>query len=408
MLPLAAALVLQGMTDGVVPSAEPGWPQWRGPGRQAISAEKGLLRAWPPDGPPLLWKADTLGRGWSSPILADGRIHISGDVGEECLLQAFDLEGRRLWKTPNGRSWKGSYPGARAAAAWSGGRLYHMNAHGRVACLEAATGKELWAVNVLERFEGKNVTWATSECLLVEGSRVYVTPGGKKALMAALDAKTGETVWTSDPLPGDNTSYCSPLLILRGGRRILLNCSSRHGFAVDVQTGRILWTVPMATPYDVNVSAPAYADGQVHFATPHADVGAFRISADGTKIEPAWTTPLDTCTGGFLLVDGILYAGGYQKFRHWVGLDWKTGETRHELRELTTGSAVWADGRLYCMAEDGRAALVTPAAEGFRIAGEKRLTPRRVKDAWAHPVILDGRLYLRYHDTLWCFDVRAR
>ncbi len=401
-------LAAQQVVDGIIPSPEPGWPQWRGRGRDAVSAEKGLLQAWPEGGPKLLWKAESLGRGWSSPVIAEGRIYITGDVGEECLVYAFDPDGRLIWKRANGRCWKNPYPGARASLAYSEGRLYHMNAHGRVVCLEPSNGRELWAVDILERFEGRKPTWAMSECLLVDGARVVVTPGGRKALLAGLDKKTGETVWTSEPLVGDSVSYASPVMIRRGGRRLLLSCSSAHGFAVDAETGKLLWKVPMKTPYDVNVNAPAYQGGQVHFATPHAETGAFRLSQDGTAVDPAWTTPLDTCTGGFLLVDGVLYAGGYRKFRHWVGLDWKTGEIRCDLRELTTGSAVWADGRLYCMAEDGRAALVRPASEGFTIAGQFRLTPKRVNDAWAHPVLLDGRLYLRYHGTLSCYDVRAR
>ncbi len=402
---LLALLLAQ---DGYVASPEPGWPQWRGPRRDAVSAEKGLLQAWPEGGPRLLWKAEALGRGWSSPIVVGDRVFITGDAGGECVLYAFDLEGKPVWKAPNGRSWKDPWPGARACPAWSEGRLYHMNAHGRTACFDAATGKELWAVEALQRFEGRNITWATSECLLVDGSRVIVTPGGRKALMAGLDKKTGETVWSSEPLEGDTASYSSPILVRRGGRRLFLSCSSKHGFAVDADTGKLLWTVPMKTPYEVNVSAPAYFEGQAHFATPHTAVGTFRLSEDGAKAEPAWTTPLDTCTGGFLLVDGVLYAGGYKKFRHWIGVDWKTGETRSTLKELTTGSAVWADGRLHCLGEDGRAALVTPASDGFKIVGEFRLTPRRVNDAWAHPVVLDGRLYLRYHDALSCYDVRAR
>ena len=131
-------------------------------------------------GPKLAWKIGNLGRGWSSPIIVRDRLYITGDVDDDLVIFAFDLDGRPLWQATNGRSWTGSYPGARACCAYSAGKLYHMNAHGRVACLDAATGKELWAVDVLERFQGQNITWAMSECLLVDGPRLIVTPGGKR------------------------------------------------------------------------------------------------------------------------------------------------------------------------------------------------------------------------------------
>ena len=125
----------------------------------------------------------------------------------------------------------------------------------------------------------------------------------------------------------------------------------------------------------------------------------------GPQPEKAWSTTLDTCTGTVLLVDGLLYGSGYKKHKSWLCLDWKSGEIRYELKGLTTGAAVYADGRLYCLAEDGRAALLRPTPERFEIDGQFRLLPERVRDAWAHPVLLHGKLYLRYHDTLWCYDV---
>lgn len=402
---LAALLAAQ---DGPIPSPEPGWPQWRGPRRDGISGETGLLPRWPAEGPRLLWKAEGLGRGWSSPVFGGGRLYITGDVGEAVILYAFDLEGRLLWRAPNGRAWKGPYPGSRAAAAFSEGRLYHMNAHGRVACLDAATGRELWAADLLERFDGRNITWGMSECLLVDGPRLIVTPGGRKALLAALDKTDGRTIWRTPPLAEDTATYASPLLVRHGTRRLIVSCSSEHGFGADADSGELLWTVPMKTPYDVNASTPVYGDGQVHFGTPYVTIGCYRLLDAGARVERVWDTPFDTCTGSWILRENVLYGGGYKEFKHWIAVDWKTGRKRAELQQLRSGSAVWADGRLYCLGEDGRAALVTPVAEGFSIAGSFALTPRRVNDAWAHPVVLDGRLYLRYHETLFCYDVRAR
>jgi outer membrane protein assembly factor BamB len=406
----AAAALLLGLalqtSDGLVASPEAGWPQWRGPRRDGVSDEKGLLRAWPAGGPKLLWKAEGLGRGWSSPIVAAGRVYVTGDVGDGLVIFAFGLDGKLRWKAPNGAAWKGDYPGARACLAFSEGRLYHLNAHGRLACLDAESGKEGWAVDVLKEFQGENITWALSECLLVDGPRVIVTPGGRKALMAALDKATGRAAWLTEPLPGELATYSSPILFRHGGRRVLANCSSGHGFAVEADTGKLLWKVPLKNPYGTNVSSPSFGGGQVHFATAFVNGSAYRLRGDG--VEEAWRSPFDTCTGSWVLAEGVLYGGGYTKFKHWIAVDWKSGERKGDLRELRSGAAVWADGRLTCLGEDGRVGLVTPVAEGFRLAGEFRLTADRVNDAWAHPVVADQRLYLRYHDTLFCYDVAAR
>jgi len=152
--------------DGLIASPEPDWPQWRGPRRDGISPEKGLLAAWPDDGLRPLWKVDGLGTGWSSPIVVGRRLFLTGDVDDDLVIFAFDTDGKPVWQANNGKAWQGSFPGSRACCAFSEGRLYHLNAHGRIACLDAATGRELWADNILRRFDGKNITWAISEWLV--------------------------------------------------------------------------------------------------------------------------------------------------------------------------------------------------------------------------------------------------
>jgi len=169
--------VVGAVESPLVASAEPGWPQWRGPRRDGISLETGLLRTWPEGGPPKAWEVDGLGRGWSSPVISGGRLVITGDLGDALVVHALDLDGRRLWQATNGAAWKGPYPGARASCAIADGLVFHLNAHGRLAAFEMDSGRERWAVNLLERFRGENIRWALSECLLVGGGRVYVTAG---------------------------------------------------------------------------------------------------------------------------------------------------------------------------------------------------------------------------------------
>ena len=406
-----AGPVFANLADGLIGSEEQGWPQWRGRRRDGISDEKGLLSTWPASGPKLLWKVEGLGTGWSSPVVVGERLYITGDVGNDLVVFSFDRSGTEQWRAKNGKAWKGPYPGARACCVFSEGRLYHLNAHGRLACLDAGSGKELWAIDILERFSARNITWALSECLLVDGARVIVTPGGKKALMAALDKRNGQTVWTTEPLGENRTSHCSPILFRYAGRRVITNCSSAHGFGVDADTGKLLWTVPLRNPHGVNVATPVYGSGRVFYVTPYAELGRLyylRVNQQGIAAEHLWTSPLDTVTGGAVLVDGTLFASGYKKSKWWFGVDWQTGKTKYELKNLTTGAAIFADGRLYCLDESGTVALLKPGSESLDVVGRFRLVQRRVRDAWAHPVLHDGRLYLRYHDTLWCYDVKER
>ena len=177
----------------------------------------------------------------------------------------------------------------------------------------------------------------------------------------------------------------------------------------DADTGKLLWTVPLKNPDGVNVSTPVYGFGCVYYVTPYAELGrAYRLVTNGQSItaEHLWTCPLDTVTGGGVLVDGTLFAAGYRDSKWWFAIDWQTGRTKYELKDFTTGSAIYADGRLYCLDEQGRVGLLKPQADDLRVVGCFTLVDKKVHDAWTHPVLLDGRLYLRYHDTLFCYDVK--
>jgi outer membrane protein assembly factor BamB len=404
-----SAAIQNPAADGLIASPEAGWPQWRGLRRDGMSPETGLLSQWPPAGPPVLWQTQGLGRGWASPIVVGPRLYLAGERDADLVIHALDTRGKILWQVKNGSSWQGPYPGARASCAYAAGRLYHMNAHGRVICLDAEQGTEIWHVDILERFQGDNITWALSECLLVDGDRVIVTPGGRGALMAALDARDGKTLWTTPPLEADKTSHCSPILFRYRGRRVISNCSSAHGFGVDAETGKLLWTVPLKNKYGTNVSTPVYGDGRIFYVTPYAELGRqYRLEPGdaGWAANHRWTSPIDTVTGGGVLVDETLFMAGYNRDRWWRAIDWQTGATRYEYRDLTTGAAIHADGHLYVLDQQGRAGLLQPTPEGLRVAGRFDLVRDRVRDAWTHPVLCDGRLYLRYHETLWCFDVK--
>ena len=388
-----------------------------------------MLPQWPDAGPRLLWKASALGRGYSAPIITGGRIYLTGDVEDELRVYALDLQGKLIWETKNGRAWKTPYPGARSCCTFSEGRLYLMNAHGRLACLDAASGAERWAVDMLDRFGGKTPTWGLSECLLVNGSQVIATPAGAKALMVSLDKETGSTLWTTEPLKlgpsshpaqqrlaepagePDTAGYTSPIMIEREGRRQIVNCSLRHVFGVDAATGKLLWTYPLPTQYLVIAATPTLINDAVFITAPDTEAGrlirpVWDAQPNQDRLEPVWSTRLDTCHGCLVFAEGTLYGSWYRKDKGWASVDVATGRAQRQLADLAMGSILYADGRLYCLSQEGEMALIKPAPAGWEYAGRFRLVAGRDKDAWTHPVISDQKLYLRYHETLFCYDIR--
>lgn len=404
-----------------IASAEPGWPQFRGPRRDGRSDERGLLQVWPEGGPKEVWAAPGVGRGFSAPIISGGRLYITGDFGDELHILAYDLAGKLLWRAPNGRTWTKEYPGARASVTLSASRIYHENAHGRVVCLEADTGKELWAVDLLQRFHGQNITWGLSECLLVDERAVYATAGGRDALLVALDKLTGEVIWRSEPLidaeRGDaveNAGYASPILVRFAGRRLLIGCSLRHLFCADADTGKIQWTRRRPTSYSVQAMMPVLVGDAVFMSAPFGPPGTlYRLVAptqpDGrVGVEDSWTTRLDTCQGGAVQVDGRIFGAYYPARKGWAAVSAATGDILYETAEFAKGAVTYADNRLYVLSEDGWMLLLHPGDRQFEIKGRFRFTEARSRDAWAHPVIHDGRLYLRYDDSLRCYDIRAK
>ena len=398
--------------DGPIASPEPGWPQWKGPRRDGISDEKGLLAIWPAQGPTLLWTASGLGRGYSSPVISNGTLYITGDVGQELKIFALDLTGKVQWTSRNGEAWNKSHPGARACCAISQGKLLHINGFGRTACLDASTGKELWSVDTAQQFGGQDMSWGRSECVLVDETRVIVTPGGTKAFMVALDRGTGATVWRSEPFADSEvqkTSYCSPILFGFGGRRLLANASLRSMVCVDALTGKMCWTFPERSKYDANCATPVYWEGAIFHTIP-SGAGGFllkMVSQGATlRADKVWDCQVDNVSGGAVCVKGYFYSSGEEN-PGWACVDGRTGKQTYVSKTLASGSVIFADGSLYCLGEDGEMALVKAHPDGFDVVSRFRLVQAKEKDCWAHPVLLDGRLYLRYHDTLYCYDVKG-
>jgi len=262
--------------------------------------------------------------------------------------------------------------------------------------------------------------------LLVEFNRVFVTPGGSKALMAALDAHTGKTIWTTEPLkfgepaspahvrvpePAgefDSASYGSPILFTLNGRNHLVNCSQKHVFGVDADTGKLLWSRPFVTRYLVIAGMPVLIGNAVFVTAPDTECGKLlRIydRREKIEIEEVWQSQIDTCHGGLVLAGANLYGSWYRKNRGWASINPATGAILQQTKELAMGSVLFADKRLYILDQEGQMALVNPEGGKFEFTGRFRLVNSRVQDAWTHPVIHKKKLHLRYHDKLYCYDI---
>ncbi len=390
--------------------AEASWPDFHGPGRTNISPETGLLEKWPKAGPTLVWKYSDCGRGYSGVSIADGMIFTAGDFDEEELLLALDLEGKLLWKTANGASWRGASPGSRTTPTFSEGRLYHMSPHGRLACFESRTGKEVWAVDLKERFDARFGIWSLAENVLVDGDRVLCTPGGPKGRVVALDKHTGKTRWTNTEIR-DTAAYCSPRIVTHDGVRQMLTLFQRTLAAVEVESGELVWSAPFVPRSPQNALTPLYRDGHVFVACGHSSGGTvMKIDAERGTAEPVWhRRDLDNCHGGALLIDGLLYGCGCrQGGKQFYCVDFMTGKTVKLDSTLGKVGVTCADGHIYALNHQGTVSLIRPDRdEGFEIVSQFNLPKRRSNTYLAHPVVCGGRLYLRGEEHLYCFDVRA-
>lgn len=394
------------------------WPEFHGPRRDNISPETGLLKKWPAAGPQLLWEAEGLGAGYASVSIAGGTIYTAGQLGDTTHVIALDMAGGLKWKAPNGRSWKASpkqrhavrYGGSRSTPTVHEGVAYHMGELGRVAAFDAETGRELWAVDIMARFAGKLPKYGYCESLLIDGEKLFCYCGGPKVSMVALNRKTGEAIWQGPPLK-DGTSCCSPIIAEFAGVRQLVSMNGAAIVSYDIASGELLWRYEHDNTRDNNITSPIFHDGCI-FATTGYGKGCvgLRLKAERGKVrvERLWETKaFDNHHGGVVLLDGYVYGTG-QRSRGWHCMDIKTGELKYRDRGFGKGAVTYADGLLYCVAERGLAGLAKPTPAGFELVNSFQL-PKKAKDFfWAHPVVHDGRLYIRHAGYLYAYDVRGK
>jgi outer membrane protein assembly factor BamB len=381
------------------------WPCWQGPNHDGKSPDTGLLKEWPADGPELLWQVNSIGNGFSTVTVSGGQIYTSGDVDDKLMLFVFDMNGKFKFKVPVDKAFTRSHPGSRSTPTVDSGKVYILSGNGVFSCFDAKTGKQNWS-NDLRSFGGRPGGWGYAESVLIYNDLAIVKPGGDNCIMA-FNKTTGETVWQSKGFKaGPEYSSCVP--ITHDGVPMIATGTRAGVVGVSAKTGDFLWKNGWSTNNTANCPDPVYADGYVFWANGYGKGGiCLKLNSNYDKVsaQEAWTTrDMDCHHGGYIVHEGHIYGnhnGG------WSCLELRTGKQKWYERAVGKGSLCFADGMLYLFGENGgRAALATCSPDGMEVKGT--VTVKGSGPSWAHPVVICGRLYLRYDENLYCFDVRAR
>jgi len=398
------------------------WPQWQGPDRNAMSQETGLLQEWPAEGPPLVWKADGLGGGDGTPSVSDGRIFGMGHRGGDAVVWALsETDGSSLWVARLGPAFEQGPPqgqaGPGATPTVDGELLYVMDLTGNVACLRVADGTIVWRRSLQDDFGARLPRWSFRESPLVDGDKVIVTPGGENATLAALDKRTGETIWTSAVPGSPGAAYSSAIAIDFDGQRQYVQLTAAALVGVAAEDGAFLWRYDEpANSHGINCSTPVYRDGMVFASSAYGAGGGLVTlvrNAGGVDAEKVYFTQgMQNHHGGMIVTGGSLYgANGGNAGGALASIDFETGEShwdeRRSDRDVPKGSLALADGRLYYRTEEGAMLLVEPSPDQYLERGRFQQPDRSDQPAWAHPVVANGKLYLRDHDVLFCYDIAA-
>ncbi|MEX2561017.1 MAG: PQQ-binding-like beta-propeller repeat protein [Pirellulales bacterium] len=394
------------------------WPQWRGPLRNGISGETGLLREWPAGGPKLVWQVTQIGSGYSTPAVVGDRLYLLSNEGtDDEFVQALDAkDGSQVWSTRIGKvgnpDQNPPYPGARSTPTVDGKLMYALGSDGDLACLETSSGQIQWQENLRTQFDGQPGVWAYAESPLVDGDVLVCTPGGAEATMVALDKNTGDLIWKCAVPGGDQAGYASIVIVESGGVKQYVQFMQKGLVGVDAASGEFLWRYDRtAEGSPANIPTPVARDGYVYSAAGRSGGGLVKLNVDQAKVEAQevyFDPKLPTSLGGAVLVGDHLYGTTGQGL---VCADFITGEVKWQDRGIGPGSLCYADGRLYIHGENGDVALVEATPEAYRELGRFTLPdqPDRGRSrAWSHPVIANGRLIIRDLDTLWMYDIQGK
>lgn len=394
------------------------WPQWRGPDRTDISKETGLLKQWPEGGPKQVWLNKDGGLGYAGFSVVGGKLFTMGARGETEFVIALDANtGKQLWCAEIGVLYPNNWgDGPRGTPTVDGDRVYAMGGQGTLVCCDAAGGKLIWK-KTMQELGGKVAQWGYTESPLVDGKLVVCTPGGPQGAIAALDKMTGEVVWQSKEFT-DAAQYSSIIAVNHNGARQYIQLTMQSVVGVAAADGKLLWRSEWPGKVAV-IPTPIFHDGYV-YVTSGYKVGCKLVKvAAGNQVSDVYASPLmENHHGGVILVGDCIY--GHSNSEGWVCQDFKTGkQVWAEKQAFGKGSVgCCAEGLLYCLEESNgkkpaSVVLIEASPKGWKEHGRFTLEPQteqRKKSGriWTHPVVANGKLYLRDQEMIFCFDVKAK
>jgi outer membrane protein assembly factor BamB len=400
-------------TEGNAPLAGKGtgtvWPQFNGTRRDNRSDETGLLETWPEGGPPLSWAARGLGNGYSSVAVVDGVVYTLGNKKESEALIALDAgTGEKIWSTPFARASHAAMgEGPRGTPSVSDGYVYGMGAEGELVCLEAKTGEICWQVNILSEYGGRSPGWGICESVLIDGETLICTPGGSQATMLALDKRTGKELWKT-AIEREGVSYASPIVVEIDGVRQYVQFLAQGTVSVRADDGQFLWRNTRSSSGTANCSSPLASGDLVFTASNYGTGGALlKLTSTGrnTTADLVYhTSDMKSHHGDMVIVDGLLYGSNDPGIL--MCLDLETGKVRWQNRSVGKGAVTYADGKIYLRGENSEIALVEATGNEYREQGRFEQPDRSALNAWSHPVVAHGRLFLRDQGLLLCYDLR--
>jgi outer membrane protein assembly factor BamB len=390
------------------PPAPADWFQWRGPNRDGVSQETGLLQAWPKSGPPMVWRASGLGNGYSSFSSSGGRLYtIGARAGIEYVIALDRATGKKVWETQNGRRFENDRgDGPRSTPTVDGDRLYVLGGSGDLTCFESATGKKIWSVSIVQRFGGVNPYWGYSESPLIVGDRIVVNTGGRRAGIAAVSKADGATLWQQH---SDGAGYSSPMLMRTGSLSQVIFFTENRAMAVDPRDGRLLWSYNKANNGTANAATPIVRGTRVFVSSDYGTGGALLdVRAAGniaTANEVYFTRDMRNHHASSVLVGDHLYGFSSSIL---TALKFDTGAIAWRDRSVGKGSLAVADNRLYLYSENGVVGLADAAPDAYRERGRFTLSQQSGLPTWSHPIITGGLLVIRDQETVYAYNVRAK
>lgn len=390
------------MATAIAQPAGTEWFQWRGPNRDGISAETGLLQAWPKAGPPQAWRANGLGNGYSSFSTSGGRLYTLGArAGTEYVIALDRATGRKLWETVNGRRFQNDRgDGPRSTPTVEGDRLYVLGGSGDLTSLEAATGRKIWSINLVAKFGGVNPYWGYSESPLIVGDRILVNAGGRRASIVAVSKADGATLWQQH---SDGAGYSSPVLMRNGAANQVVFFTDSRTLGIDPRDGRMLWSYNKANNGTANVATPIVRGTRVFVSSDYGTGGALIDVRAAGAAEIYFTREMRNHHASSVLIGDHLYGFSSSIL---TALKFDTGAMAWRDRSVGKGALIFADNRLYLYSENGVVGLAEANPAGYREHGRFTLAPQSGSPTWSHPIIASGLMIVRDQDSAYAYNVR--